>query len=296
MPPKQPSHHLLIPGIVAAMFIWGLSWPSGKVLSHYCSPFNFSFYRFSLVAVSMVLLLIILRIRPTVSRAGWRPLAASGVLLGVYGFFLVTGLKNGTAGAGGVLVTTLNPIVSYALGILISRKAPGRNETIGLLLGILAGVVLLDLWKNADQLANGGNLYFLFAACSWAVMTKFTASGAKFGAPLAFSTWQYIITLLCLLPFTDYQEAANAMHIREFPFWFNLIFSSVIVTTGATTIFFYTSTRLGAERTSSFIFLVPFAAALSSLLFLGETIKMHTIVGGLIGIAAVYFINMRKKA
>jgi drug/metabolite transporter (DMT)-like permease len=90
-------------------------------------------------------------------------------------------------------------------------------------------------------------------------------------------------------------EARLAIHINDPIFWLNLVFSSAIVTAIATTVYFYATTRLGAEKASSFIFLVPLAAALSSWLLLGEHIMPHTIVGGVLGIAAVYTINKKKK-
>jgi drug/metabolite transporter (DMT)-like permease len=103
-----------------------------------------------------------------------------------------------------------------------------------------------------------------------------------------------LVTLLCLLPLANFAEMRTALHIKDAAFWLNLVFSSAIVTTMATTIYFYSTTRLGAEKASSFIFLVPLAAAMSSWLMLGEQIQVHTAVGGILGITAVYFINKRK--
>lgn len=242
----------------------------------------------------MVVLLLSLRISFRIRNKGIPALLISGVLLAAYSFFFFKGLKTGSAGAGGVLVTIMNPIMAYTIGILLSKRLPSRNESIGLALGITAGCVLLKLWDNTAALLDSGNLYFLLAAFTWAVMSKFTAKGAQHGSSIGFSTWQYLITLLCLLPFTDFQEMSAAMSITDKVFWLNLVFSSVIVTAGATTVYFYTTTRLGAEKASSFIFLVPLCAAISSWLLLGEHILLHTMVGGVLGIAAVYIINKRK--
>jgi drug/metabolite transporter (DMT)-like permease len=216
------------------------------------------------------------------------------VLLCIYSYFYVKGLQTGAPGAGGVLVTTLNPIVAYIIGIFMGRHLPSRNESIGLLLGLAAGVTLLRLWDNAHAIFESGNIYFLLCAITWAIMSKFTSKGAHYGSSLAFSFWQYIVTLLCFLPMMDVHEFAHAIHIKDSLFWGNLLFSSAIVTTLATTVFFYTTTRLGAEKASSFIFLVPLAAAVSSWLFIGERILPHTAIGGLMGMAAVYMINKKR--
>ncbi len=294
MAPKQISERTLVFGIVISMFFWGLSWPSGKVLSHYCSAVNFTVYRYFIVIVSLALLLVFSNVKLKIMKAGLTYVFVSGSLLAIYSFLFVKGLQKGTAGAGGVLVTTLNPIMSYLIGIVVSRKLPSRNEGIGLILGLVAGTVLLQLWTNAHAILDSGNLYFLVAAFLWALMSKFTSKGAKYGSSLSFSLWQYIVTLLCLLPLMDVPEMKAALHITDFRFWGNLFFGSAIVTTLATTVYFYSTTRLGAEKASSFIFLVPLCAAVSSFLLLGEHIYLHTIIGGLMGMTAVYMINKKR--
>jgi drug/metabolite transporter (DMT)-like permease len=292
---KQTSEKQLIAGVVFSMFLWGLSWPSGKVLTGYCSVINFSVYRYILVVVSMLALLLILKNSLWIAKEGIVSVLISGVLLAAYSYAFFRGLKAGSPGAGGVLVTIMNPIMAYSIGILLSKKLPSRNEAVGLLLGVAAGCILLKLWDNTSVLMGSGNLYFLLASFIWAVMSKFTAKGARYGSSLGFSLWQYLVTLLCLLPFTDFAEMRSALQIQDPVFWWNLFFSAVLVTAGATTMYFYTTTRLGAEKASSFIFLVPLCAALSSWLLLGEQIMVHTAIGGILGIAAVYIINRRKS-
>jgi drug/metabolite transporter (DMT)-like permease len=59
----------------------------------------------------------------------------------------------------------------------------------------------------------------------------------------------------------------------------------------ATTIFFVASGKLGSEKTSSFMFLVPVFALMSASLVLDEPIEVHIIIGGIISMVAVWFIN-----
>ncbi len=290
---KTTSEKYLVGGVVFSMFLWGLSWPSGKVLTGYCTVINFSVYRYILVIAAMLALLLSLGISLRIRKAGVSPVAVSGILLAAYSYLFFRGLKVGSPGAGGVLVTVMNPVMAYSIGMILGRKWPTRNEAVGLLLGIAAGCTLLKLWANASALLDSGNLFFLLASFTWAVMSKVTAKGAQYGSSLGFSLWQYIVTLICLLPFTDVPEMRSAMHISDHVFWLNLFFSAVIVTAGATTMYFYTTTRLGAEKASSFIFLVPLCAAVSSWFILGEKIQLHTAIGGILGIAAVYIINRK---
>ena len=88
--------------------------------------------------------------------------------------------------------------------------------------------------------------------------------------------------------------AIHTIANADFRFWGNMFFSATITTALATTFYFAATSRIGASKASSFIFMVPFSAALGSFLFLGEVIEWHTIVGGLLGIAAVYILNRKR--
>ena len=55
------------------------------------------------------------------------------------------------------------------------------------------------------------------------------------------------------------------------------------------------SGKLGSQKTSSFMFLVPVFALLSAWIILDEPIETHIIIGGAISMFAVYFVNMKHK-
>lgn len=275
------------------MFMWGLSWPSGKVAASYGAPTTIVLIRYVIVFISFIPLFFIIKAPFTIKKNGVLPLIAAGLLLSLYTFLFFHGLKNGLAGAGGVLVTTMNPIMAYGIGLLLNRKSPSRNEAIGLVLGLIAGATLLKIWGNLDELFASGNLYFLLAAFIWAVMSRITSKASDYGSSMTFSLWMYLATVLIMLPLVDYSSLKQTLAIADSYFWWNIIFSAVLATSLATTYYFYATTTLGPEKASSFIFLVPVSAAVSSWLFLGEILHVHTIIGGVLGIAAVYMINRK---
>jgi drug/metabolite transporter (DMT)-like permease len=202
----------------------------------------------------------------------------------------------GKAGAGGVLVTVLNPIITYAMTLVISRRRPTRNEFFGLALGLLAGVVLLKLITEADQIFKAGNIYFLLASFCWAILSRFTARATRYGSSLSFSFWMYGISTVIMLLFAGIGPSIEVSQRSDFKFWANLFFSATITTSLATTFYFVATSKIGASKASSFIFMVPFTAALGSWIFLGEVIQAHTMIGGALGIAAVYILNKKEKS
>src|SRR6218665_3291262 len=133
--------------LIISMVFWGLSWPSNKTLKSFGDPFTLGFLRYILVVVSMIPLLLIMKVKFRLSKLGVLFVFISGLLMSVYNYTFLQGLQEGNAGAGGILVTTLNPIMAYSLGIVLAWRKPKKNETIGILLGAIAGIVLLQLWN-----------------------------------------------------------------------------------------------------------------------------------------------------
>lgn len=292
---KAPDNNAgkLTLAMIVSMTVWGISWPSNKVLTSFGTPVVLGFFRYGFVLVSLILLLLAMKTKLVISKKGIPFLLASGSLMAAYNYTFLGGLQHGSPGAGGILVTTLNPVMAYGLGMLVDWKRPTRNEAIGLLFGVIAGLTLLKVWGNEDIFAKPGNLYFLLSALIWSVMSKFTSKSAKYGSPFAFTWWMYFVTLMCIIPFCDLHAIGELIQTTDIKFWGNVLFSSVITTTLATTTYFYATSKIGAEKASSFIFIVPFSAAVFSFAILGENLEIHTIIGGLLGIAAVYMINKK---
>lgn len=280
-------------GIIISMFIWGVSWPSGKIVSTYGNATDIVFIRFVIVFITLLVLLISFKISLKIKFIGWKHILASGILMAMYSYFFLTGVKNGMAGAGGVLVTTLNPIFAFSIGLFLNKRLPQKNEIIGLFIGVLAGCILLKVWEDGNKIFDSGNIFFLSASLVWAIMSKITSKGTQFGDSSTFSLYLYAITVLVLALFINVNEIENILHISDTTFWINIAFNGALSTSICTTFYFYATTRIGAENASSYIFLVPLSAAISSFILLDETIKLNTIIGGILGIIAVYVINKK---
>jgi drug/metabolite transporter (DMT)-like permease len=300
---EQSSGNRLALAMIASMVMWGISWPSNKILVQAAkstdalvSSNDLGIYRYTFVVLSLLPLLLFLKVPLKIAKKGIPFLLISGILMAAYNFTFLQGLTYGSPGKGGILVTTLNPIMAYALGMAVDWRRPNRNESIGLALGVTAGLILLKIWDGGASLLDTDNLFFLLAAFLWSVMSKFTSRSSNFGSPFAFSWWMYVVTLIAILPFMNGAIVLELTHSREPRFWGNLIFSSVIVTTLATTMYFFATAKIGAEKASSFIFTVPVSAALAAYFILGEQIEAHTIAGGALGIGAVYMINRKTNS
>ncbi len=285
------KERLLLFAMIASMVIWGLSWSSAKVISAYGSASSLAFLRFSIVPFTLFPLIYFSKIEIKIAKSGIIYVVLSAFFMLLYTLFFFQGLKEGFAGKGGVLVTTLNPIFAYLIGLIISKQIPTKSEFIGLGIGFLAGCVLLSIWKNVANVLDFGNSYFLLCAIVWAIMSKITSYANRFGNAIAFSFWLNTITALGLFFLSDRNELYFILTHGDFKFWANILYFGIINSALATTCFLYAAAQIGAEKASSFIYIVPSMAVLSSWLIMDEKIEWFTIVGGILGILAVFVIN-----
>jgi drug/metabolite transporter (DMT)-like permease len=87
----------------------------------------------------------------------------------------------------------------------------------------------------------------------------------------------------------------TAVFRQDGVFWLCIFYLAVPTTSLATTVYFLASKKLGSHRASSFIFLVPCAALVSSFFIHGEVPSLFTLIGGACAMAAVYLINKYKE-
>lgn len=281
----------LLLALIVSMCIWGVSWSAAKVLAMHGSPLSIAFMRFSFVPIVLAPFMAWRKISFKISRPGHKFLLGSSSFIIIYTLLFFGGLRIGNPGAAGVLVTIMNPIFAYLIGLAVSRIIPTRMEWIGLLVGLVAGSILLNLWGKPGQVLQSGNLIFLLAAFIWAIMSKITSNASRFGHPIAYLFWMHVLVLAMLAPFVDWVEISHLVTLKSALFWGNLLYFGVINSGFATVCYLYTTNQIGAEKASSFIYLVPFTAALAAWLLMEESIASHTIVGGFLGLAAVFIIN-----
>ncbi len=219
-----------------------------------------------------------------------------GIIYSIYNQFFFLGLQNGLPGAGGVLVTTLNPIVTFFLVVLVHKKRITNRQALGLFIGFLGGLTILQVWKiNWELLFLSGNLFFLMCSFVWATLSMNSQRTSKTMSPLTYSFYVYGIG--SIIEFFNLFYGTKFFHVWDFgfQFWAIVLYLSVISTTFGTTVYFYAASNLGSEIASSFIFIVPLSAYISSYLILNETLQIPVMLGGAMAIMAVYLINSKSR-
>jgi len=296
--------------LVIAMIIWGGSWTSGKLIANAVDPQVTLFWRFLLSGLFLIPVILIIREKTIFSYAllFWGLLA--GVVSAIYTSVFFIALKTGMAGAGGVLVTTLNPLFTFLisfLGVFAEASYKGKahdapvhpKEAIrgkdfwGLILGVSAGMILLEVWTlGGDQILLSGNLLFLACAVIYAFITLITGRAARFTGMITFSCLVNLFGAMIAFAISPTLILDVALP-KDSGYWFNMFYLSIISNSLATTIYFSAIKKIGSARASAYIFIVPGSALLIAAAWLKEPVKISTLVGGSLAVVAVLL--LRRK-
>jgi len=274
-----------------AMIAWGSTWVSAKILGKYVSEHELIFWRFLLSAIGLGTVMMFLRIPFKLDKKNSLIAVMSGLILIAYNFFFFSGCYKGNAGFGGVLVTTLNPIITFILVWIIARgKSISRLEFFSLVVGACGTLMMLEVWKYGFSVWRmDGTKWFLIAAATWPFLTIVSS---KFSGESALTLSFYMFLIASFLDLVIFQHF-HVSHVEKFDyiFWLNLLLLSLFGTTFGTSVYFISTSKWGSKRASSYFFLVPFSAAIFAHAFLGENLSIYTIIGGTLSVVAIYLIN-----
>lgn len=269
-------------GHLAALFtvtVWGITFISTKILLEDFNPVEIMFYRLCLAAAALSI------VSPPrgvgdLFGGGWK-MAAAG-LCGVTLFFLFQNLALSYT-----LAANVSVLVSAAplLTALVSRVVLREKLRAGFYLGFwlaMAGIVLIGYNGSFVLHLNPlGDLLSLLAALAWAFYGVLIVQiGAKDGGTLPATrkviTYGLLFTLP-VLPWFDFRAGVERLGASSN--LLHLVFLGVIASAVCYVSWNYAVGRLGAARTSVYIYLVPMAAIVVSALALGERVTLVGMAG-----------------
>ncbi len=279
--------------MLLAMLLWGGGWTALKILTYELPMDVIIFWRFFFMSLSFLPILYFFKKPLVLTKESVKYVAGSSILNIAFMVSSFMGIKYGLAGAGSVIITTFSPIMTFILVAVLFRKHLQLKQYIGLFLGLVGGYILLEL-NNPSLFFNSSNIYFLLCATIWAGVTVLSQHSQKHIHPIHYSFLISVVATLATF-FYAYDTDLMAVFSQGIAFWIAMIYLAVLGQTVATTIFFVASGKLGSQKTSSFMFLVPVFALGSAWLILNEPLQLHILVGGGVSMLAVYFINKKDN-
>jgi len=277
--------------MVLGMLTWGLSWTNAKILGLYADAPLIMFWRFLFATISFTIVVRWSNATFQISRNNILFIFFNSIFMVSYNYFYFKGTQIGLAGAGGVLVTTLNPILTAIFSSMFFGGLMLNKDWVGLGLGLTSGGIILRLWElSLENLYHSGNLFFILASLSWVAVTIITSKSKEAIPFITYSFWSFLFSTFISLPIALGENILSVIYF-DWIFWLNLMILSILAMSFGTSIYFLASIRLGPKKASSFIFLVPLTAMAFAMYYLSEPLELYTLIGGTIGIGAVYIIN-----
>tara|TARA_A100001037_G_C15149489_1_gene638282 strand:+ start:2236 stop:3108 length:873 start_codon:yes stop_codon:yes gene_type:complete len=277
--------------MILAMLTWGISWTNAKILGEYGDAPMMMIWRFIFAAISFVPILSLQGYSFKISIDALKFIILNSIFMTSYNFFYFKGTQLGLAGAGGVLVTTLNPILTALVTGIFLGGILQKKDIVGLILGLLGSALIIRIWEiDSGILFQTGNFHFLMASFSWALVTIITSRSKEVIEFIPYSFWCFTLSGLFSIPFALNQPLLNIFTF-DWIFWINMFILAVGAMAFGTSIYFQASVELGAKKASAFIFTVPLSAMVFAMVFLHEPLLLNTFIGGSLGILAVYLIN-----
>jgi|TARA_B100000902_G_scaffold354187_1_gene366163 drug/metabolite transporter (DMT)-like permease len=280
--------------MVFAMITWGYSWVGAKILGPYGHVSTKIFLRFFFASIALIPILFKYRIPFRIDKKGFIFILWNSISLCSYNYFYFKSTHMGLAGVGGVLVTTLNPILtSLFVFSFLDRSSAKLKEFVGLIMGLTGGGIIMRLWEmDIALMISSGNIFYILASCSWVSVTITSQKSKNHIHFLTYSFWSFLSSSLLSLSFCEIESISQTINY-DWIYWLNIFLLSIVVMSFANTMYFFASSKIGAVKASSFIFVVPLTAIIFSKIILNEQVLYTTVLGGVLSVIAVYLINRK---
>lgn len=277
-------------GLLMAMC---MVWAVNNIISKYVvsdldvPPLFYAAARFAIVAAMLVPFL-----RPA-PKPTWR-LVLTAFLMGGGNFGLMfVGLKYSTASTAAVVLQLGMPITLILSVIFLGERIRWRR---GLGIALTFAGVLTVMWNPAGFTLSAGLLLVAGATVMsgiGVILTK-QIEGMR---PITFQAWVGLVSVLPMALLSAWFEPGQVDKAiaAGLPFWAALVFSAVVVSVGAHTLYVTLLQRYEANLISALILVTPLATIGLGVAVLGEPFGPRLAIGSVLAIAGVLIIALRAN-
>ena len=271
------------PLAVFYVVLWASAYVPSKIGATAMAPLWFLVARFLAAGLLMGGVALALH-RPFPARVSdWRAYAALGVLANAaYLGLTYLALSRGLAAGIGSIVASTNPLILALIAPRLLGEPLSGRKILGLALGF-GGVLGVMLARTGSASARPSEVGLAFVGVVSNVASTILFKRARGSTDLlAINTIQLLAAGLALVPVAALLSGAPAVELTP-PVAWSFIYLVVVLSVGASLMWFWLLSRGAASRVSAFYFLTPIFGLAFGALFLGETIG----AGDLAGLVAV---------
>ena len=274
--------------------IWGSSFLWIKIAVTEISPFTLVAFRVLFALVTLIIILLIGRIKVPLRSKWWVFLFLGAFNISVP-FMLISWAEQHIPSAIAAILNGTPPLftIIFATIFLTDDRFTWRKMA-GLAVGF-SGVLIL----MADNLGNGiasytlGMIAMLVAAMFYGGSAVFARSFTKGMEPAAQAFGQQLSANLIMWPIALFGQAQFI--IPQLPLtWFALAYLGILCTGLATMIYYSLLHSVGPTRTMMTAYIFPVVGAILGLIFLREPFHWTMLLGTVVIISGVIIVNWQK--
>jgi len=270
---------------VAAM--WGMGFTFAKAAIEQFPPILLTCFRFTVTALALVWF-----VQPPWRLAG-RICLAAFVAAAVQYSLTFTGLKSLDASVA-ILVVQLEIPFAAALAALVFKDRLGLRRTAGMVLGFVGVGLIAGEPRLQDDLLP--LLLVVGGAASWAAGQVYLKTLAGIGG-FTLIAWLAVFASPQLLAASLLFESGHweAIRTANWVVWSTVVYLGLVMTALGYGIWYHLLARYDVNQVMPFLLLLPVFTVAGSVVLLGETLTLRTVIGGVIVIAGVGTIIIERN-
>ena len=273
--------------ILAAIF-WGTNFAATKFAALSIPPLLLVAFRFCAGGLLMYGGLRLLEPESRLGRKDLLPMAALGCLgVGTAQTGFTFGLSMTSAASTGLIFSTA-PVWGMLLGSVLGHERPTGRGVVGVALSIVGVGVVFYEGLGAGSTSLIGNLWVLLAAVSVGVYTVLSVPLLERHTPLTVATYPILFGGPFVLLLSSPQLLNLGWGSVGVGVWAAVGYSAVFATAFAFVGWQRGISRIGANRTLIYQYLITAVGVASGIVFFGERLGVEKVVGGAVILLGVY--------
>ena len=286
--PSPADRRLAEVAVLVVMVIWAGNFIVVKSALEVLPPVDFTFLRFLLASVTLLLLL---KWREGSIGLPRRDLIAMWILgglgFGIYQILWTTGLTTVAAGDSALIIAA-TPVLVALLAVIARSDVLTPWKLAGVLVSFVGVAIVI---ASGPGLSIGGSIVgeaiTLAAAFCWSIYTAFGGPYLRRISPLRATAWATVAGTTVLAPLAILQLGTVDLG-RAGPEVAGAIAYSGMLAAGISNVVVSNGIKVvGPTRTAALQFLVPALAVVLAAVFLAEPIRPGQVLGGLVIVAGV---------
>lgn len=288
--------------IMFVMLVWGFNVAAIKTLVTYIDPLLITAVRIFTAGIGVLIICYFMRIFRFPS------LKETGIILTI-GFFnviahhslMAAGLLH-TSGINAGLIAGINPLVTLLFSVLFTSMEVTFQKVIGFLLGFTGVAVTILAGSDGTTAVSVGDLLVFLSIIAQSV-SFILISKMKPEFDVRLFTGYLLVVGSIVIFFLGLAGGGNLNELGQIfslKLGFIFLFSALICTAAGHMVYNYSIQKIGPAETTIFINFNTFFALVGSVIFLGESMRIHhfyglifIVCGVLIGTGAIE--NLIKK-